>query len=274
MILDGKKVRDEVFASLKEKVKGLDLKLVVIQVGHDEASNVYIKQKEKMCSELGYHFGHINLDENVTEEEIKDLIIKLNNDDNVTGILVQMPLPKHINEEKIANLIDYKKDVDGLTYENVIHLYNNTKGLMSCTPKGIINILDYYNISVIDKKVLIIGRGILVGRPLSMIFRNMDANVTCVHSKTTNLEYYTKEADIIICATGKAHLLKKGMIKKGAVVIDAGITRENGKIIGDADYKELLEDASYITPVPGGIGPMTIAGLAENVLEAYYLQKK
>lgn len=276
MILDGKKVRLEVLKNLKEKLLELDrqLGLTVIQIGNDPASNTYVNQKAKMANELGFNFNHIKLDSNITEIEVLSLIDNLNNNELVDGILVQMPIPNHLNSKVIQNAINPLKDVDGLTDINMGKLVHNVDTLIPCTPEGIIELLNYYNINLSGKNITIIGRSDLVGKPLASLFTNYNATVTLCHSKTNNLKHYTSNADIIVAALGKPKFIKADDIKEGAVVIDVGINRlENGKLCGDVNFEEVKDKASYITPVPGGVGPMTVAMLAKNTYKAYILKK-
>lgn len=273
VLLDGKKLKNKKLDILKEKISCLNdkLTLVVIQVGNNAASDVYVKQKKKMADYVGYNFICKKLDESITEEQLLEIIDYYNKDKSTTGILVQMPLPKHINEVVIQNKILYYKDVDGLSDINAGRLVHNRKTLVSCTPKGILSLLDEYKIDVKGKHIVIVGRSNLVGKPLFNLLLNRDATVTIVHSKTVNLSDYTKMADILIVAVGKKHFIKEDMVKEGSVVIDVGITRAGDKLYGDVCYEELLDKVSYITPVPGGVGPMTVTELGYNVLEAYYM---
>lgn len=271
IILDGKKLKEERLKALKNKIKDLKLSLAVIQIGNDEASSVYINQKKKACENLNVEFSHIKLEENITETKLLNIIKDLNNSD-VTGILLQLPIPNHLNKMTLQNAIDYKKDVDGLNVINVNRLINNEKGLLPCTAKGIINMLKAYNIELAGKHVVIVGRSNLVGRPVSNLFLNENATVTICHSKTKNLNEITKLADILIAATGKKHLITAEMTKQGAIIVDVGINKIDGTLYGDVDYENVKEKTSYITPVPGGIGPMTICCLMENIYEAYLLQ--
>lgn len=275
-LLDGKVVKKKILEELKEEVLKLKRKpgLVVIQVGDDPASKVYVGQKEKMANSVGYNFQHIKFDENIEEDIIEKKIIELNNDDNVDGILVQMPLPKQLNSKKIQNLIDQYKDVDGLSDINSGMLTHNVDTLVPCTPKGIMDILEYYNISVSGKNVVIVGRSDLVGKPLASLMLNANATVTICHSKTVNLEEFTKNADILVAAVGKASLITKDMVKENSVVIDVGINRVNDKLCGDVDFDGVIDKVSYITPVPGGVGQMTVAELGKNVLKAYKNREK
>ena len=275
-LLDGKVVKKKILEELKEEVLKLKRKpgLVVIQVGDDPASKVYVGQKEKMANSVGYNFQHIKFDENIEEDIIEKKIIELNNDDNVDGILVQMPLPKQLNSKKIQNLIDQYKDVDGLSDINSGMLTHNVDTLVPCTPKGIMDILEYYNISVSGKNVVIVGRSDLVGKPLASLMLNANATVTICHSKTDNLGEFTKNADILVAAVGKASLITKDMVKENSVVIDVGINRVNDKLCGDVDFDGVIDKVSYITPVPGGVGQMTVAELGKNVLKAYKNREK
>lgn len=274
MILDGKMVKTEILDELRDKVSKLDIKpkLVVIQVGNDEASNVYIRQKCKMCEYIGYEYEHIKLDNVTTNECIIDLIDKLNNDDKVSGIMVQLPISKGLDVDKIINTINPVKDVDGLTEVNNGKLFCGTNGIYSCTPSGIMELLDRYNISVTSKHVVIVGKSNLVGKPMAMMMLNNGATVTVCHSKTVDLANYTKMADILVVAVGKANLITADMIKEGVVVIDVGINRTDLGLCGDVDFANISKKASYITPVPGGVGPMTVARLAKNIYESYKLQ--
>lgn len=276
VLMDGKKIKMEVIQELSDEVKLLDEKpkLVVIQVGRDEASNVYIKQKKKMAELVGYQFEHILFDLDVSEEEILEKIDILNECDEVTGILVQMPLPEGIDGEKIQNRIRSCKDVDGLGIENSGKLFHNREALYSCTPCGIMELLKKYNISVEGRDVVIVGKSNLVGKPMGIMMLNAGATVTICHSKTKNLAEYTKRADILVVAVGKSKLISSSMVKDGAVVIDVGINRLDTGLCGDVDFDSVKDKCSYITPVPGGVGPMTVAMLGKNVLKAYRLQHK
>lgn len=271
MIIDGKELSSKIKEKLKQEVKTYMIKpcLAVIQIGEDPASEVYIKAKEKACNEIGMYFKHIKFEETAREIEVINKIIELNNDEYVNGILIQLPLPEKFNKEKLINYIARGKDVDGLTDINVGKLVNNKKCLVSCTPQGIMALLKNYDIEISGKNVVIVGRSSLVGKPLISLFLNEDATVTVCHSKTTNLEEFTKNADILVVAVGHKHLITKNMVKDGAVVIDVGINREDCKLYGDVDFEGVREKASYITPVPGGVGPMTVAMLLNNVNETY-----
>ena len=276
IIMDGKKIKKEKLDKLKEKLKELDKKLSfrVIQVGEDEASAKYVNQKEKMAINLGYDFEHIQKDENITEEELLKIIDELNEQEDVNGILVQMPLPKHIDSHKVQNRISPLKDIDGLTDINSGLLTRNKECLIPCTPMGIISLLAEYNIELEGKTAVVVGRSDIVGKPISSLLLNNNATVITCHSKTKNLEKYTSQADILIVAAGKENLITEEMVKENAVVIDAGINVVNGKLCGDVDFENVAPKCSYITPVPGGVGQMTVAELGENVYKAYQLQKR
>jgi len=276
MILDGKKIKNIILDELREEVNNLSVKpkLVVLQVGNNEASNVYIKQKNNMCNYIGYEFEHIKLDDNVNTDMVIDVVNKLNNDDNVNGILVQLPLPSHIDTDKVLNKIYYLKDVDGLTDFNNGKLFHGKDSLYSCTPYGVMELLNRYNINVSGKNVVIIGRSNLVGKPMTSMMLNNDATVTVCHSKTKNLTNYTKMADILVVAVGKPNFITGDMVSQDTVVIDVGISRTENGLCGDVDFDSAKEKASYITPVPGGVGPMTVAMLAKNILKAYKMQNR
>lgn len=275
-LLNGKEVKLKKLNDLKEKLKDLDttLGLTVIQIGNDSASNVYVNQKNKMANDLGYLFNHIKLDEDIKEEAVLELIDNLNNDDNVDGILVQMPIPKHLDYKKIQNAIMPYKDVDGLTDINMGKLAHNVDGLVPCTPMGIISLLSYYNIDIEGKNVVILGRSDLVGKPLASLLTNKNATVTLCHSKTKDVKLYTKNADILVVAMGRAKYITEDYIKEGSIIIDVGINRlDDGKLYGDVDFESVKDKVSYITPVPGGVGQMTVAELGENTYKAHILRK-
>ena len=276
LLLDGKIVKKEVLEKLRERISILDrpLGLVVIQVGEDPASVVYVRQKEKMAANMGFNFKHIKLGENVSQEELLETIDKLNDDDSVDGILVQMPVPKHIDPKVVQNAISPYKDVDGLTDYNMGRLMHNEESLVPCTPKGIMDLLSYYKIDVTGKNVVIVGRSDLVGKPLMALMINNNATVTLCHSKTGSLKSHTKKADILIAAVGKPGLIKADDIRRGTVVVDVGINRmEDGSLVGDVDFESVKDKVSYITPVPGGVGQMTVAELGYNTYLAYLLRK-
>lgn len=274
-IIDGKLVRETVKERLKKEISELkeELTLAVLQVGSNEASNIYVNNKIKLCNEVGINSIHEKLDD-ITEEELIKKIENLNEDESVNGILVQLPLPDTFNTKKVINTISYLKDVDGLTTTNIGKLYNDEDSIIPCTALGVMKLLDYYNIDLEGKNVSIVGRSTLVGRPLFKLLLDRNATVTMCHSKTKNLEEVLNKQDIIISATGKKGLITSDMVKEGAVIIDVGITRVDNKIYGDVDFDNVYDKASFITKVPGGVGPMTVVCLMENTLNCYKLQKK
>ena len=274
-IIDGKKIKKEILDELKDEVSKLNDKpnLVVIQVGNNEASNVYIKQKAKMAEYIGYGYEHIKLPEDITEEALLKEIDKLNKDKNTHGILVQMPIPKHISEVKIENAVLPEKDVDGLSDLNAGMLFHGKDALYSCTPYGVMELLKRYNINPEGKHAVVIGRSNLVGKPMSIMLTNAGATVTLCHSKTKDLAKHTKKTDILIVGVGKPKFITADMVRHGTVIIDVGINRLADGLCGDVDYDNVQKKAAYITPVPGGVGPMTVAMLGKNVLKAYKIQK-
>jgi len=273
-IIDGKKVSKEIKENLKKVIELFSSKpkLAIIQVGDDSASEIYVNMKRRETTKIGIDFMLIKYDSDINEKIIEETIKSLNKDKSINGILIQLPLPSNMDAKRILNLIDPIKDVDGLTNYNIVKLINKEDAIIPCTPFGIIKLLEYYNIDVRDKKVVIIGRSNLVGRPLCNMLLNMDATVTVCHSKTKNLKDYTKRADVLFTATGKKHLITRDMIQKDAVLIDVGINRENGKLSGDVDFDNVYKKCSMITPVPGGVGPMTIAMLLYNLVSCYKKQ--
>lgn len=270
-IIDGKKIRDEILEDLKKQVKQYMIKpcLAVIQIGDNEASNTYIKSKEKACNNIGIYFKHIKFSETTKEIEVINKILELNNDEYVHGILLQLPLPEGFNQDKLINYIARNKDVDGLTDINIGKIFNNKPGLVSCTPQGIMRLLEEEKIDVEGKNVVIVGRSNLVGKPLLGLMLNKNATVTICHSKTENLKKHTKNADILVVAVGKPGFITEDMVKEDAVIIDVGINRVDKKLYGDVDYDKVKAKAKKITPVPGGVGPMTVAMLMTNVISAY-----
>lgn len=275
-ILDGKIVRKSILDNVKEELKDIDesLGLAVISVGDDEASKVYIRQKEKMAKELGFNFKQYKFDANVSQVEVLDLIDKLNLDNDIDGILVQMPLPKHLDSNIIQNRIDPNKDVDGLTDLNAGRLVHNKDCLIPCTPLGILEILKYYDINIEGANVVVVGRSHLVGKPVSNLLTNYNATVTICHSYTKNLADITRSADILIAAVGIPNFITRDMIKDNSIIIDVGINRIDNKLCGDVDYNNVTDKVKYITPVPGGVGQMTVAMLGYNVKKAHILRKK
>lgn len=272
--LDGRKVKEVGLENLKSKLAKLDktLTLAVIQIGNDPASNIYVSNKNKTATKLGCNFIHIKFDETVEEKEVLEKIDELNYDEDIDGILVQMPIPKHLNETLIQNRVKSYKDVDGLTDINAGLLVHNKDSLISCTPHGILTLLNYYDIKISKKHVVIVGRSNLVGKPLINLMLNNDATVTVCHSKTENLSDITKTADILIVAVGRPNFIKEDMVKDGAVVVDVGINRVDDKIVGDVDFDSVSKKVSAITPVPGGVGQMTILELFNNLYKAYHLR--
>lgn len=276
-LLDGKVVKTMALEGLKKLVNEIErpLGLTVIQVGDNASSNIYIKQKRKMAEFLGFNFNHIKLEDDVTLEEILKIIDELNNDEEVDGILVQMPVPEHLDSKVIQNAINPLKDVDGLTDINMGKLVHKKECLVPCTALGIMELLNYYNISVTSKNVVVVGRSDLVGRPVAELLINASATVTLCHSKTKDLASITRGADILIVAVGKSRLITKDMVKDGAVVIDVGINKlEDGSLCGDVDFENAKDKCSYITPVPGGVGQMTVLELGFNTYKAYLLRHK
>lgn len=276
-LLDGKVVKTMALEGLKKLVNEIErpLGLTVIQVGDNASSNIYIKQKRKMAEFLEFNFNHIKLEDDVTLEEILKIIDELNNDEEVDGILVQMPVPEHLDSKVIQNAINPLKDVDGLTDINMGKLVHKKECLVPCTALGIMELLNYYNISVTSKNVVVVGRSDLVGRPVAELLINSSATVTLCHSKTKDLASITRGADILIVAVGKSRLITKDMVKDGAVVIDVGINKlEDGSLCGDVDFENVKDKCSYITPVPGGVGQMTVLELGFNTYKAYLLRHK
>lgn len=278
MIIDGKKVSLEILDNLKikhdklSKIKGRKARLTVILIGNNEASKIYVKNKENACRKIGIESKTIILDEIISSEKLKEIIQKENQDEKTDGILVQLPLPKHLDQIEICSYIDAKKDVDGFNPINMGKLILNQKGLRPCTAVGVIKLLEYYNIQIESKDVVIIGRSNIVGKPLTNMLLNRSATVQVCHSKTNDIDSKIANADILICAAGYANLINKNhKLKNGACLIDVGINRVDGKLVGDINIDEVISnsDISYITPVPGGVGPMTIACLLDNLMQIF-----
>lgn len=273
-LINGKELAKKIRGELKLEVdnlreNGIIPKLAVIMVGDDKASEVYVRNKSKECNEIGIEFEEFLLDSNIKQEELIDLIKKLNNRKDVYGILLQSPIPEHLNIREAFDTIDYRKDVDGFNPINIGKLAIGEDAFISCTPYGVIKMLEEYNIEIEGKRAVVIGRSNIVGKPLIQCLLNKNATVTICHSKTKNIAEITKEADILIAALGKPKFVKENMVKENAVVIDVGINRnEEGKLVGDVDFENVSKKASYLTPVPGGVGPMTIAMLMNNVVKA------
>ena len=273
-ILNGKEVSKKVKNELKievEKLKenGINPKLAVIMVGNNSSSEIYVRNKSKACDAVGIEFEEFLLKEETTENELLELIERLNQNDKINGILLQSPVPKHIDINKAFRKISPQKDVDGFNPENVGNLVIGEDTFVSCTPYGIMKILEEYNIEIEGKNAVILGRSNIVGKPMAQCLLNKNATITICHSKTKNLKEIVQNADIVVSAIGKPKFVTAEMIKQGAVVIDVGINRlETGKVVGDVDFENVEKIASYITPVPGGVGPMTIAMLLYNLVKA------
>ena len=268
-ILNGKEVAAHIKQQVKSEIEAnhLDVCLAIIVVGNDPASQVYVRNKKKSCEEVGIKSVIYELSEDASEEDLLFLVDILSCDPFVHGILVQLPLPKHINETKVIAAIPTEKDVDGFHIKNVGKLWTGKYNLVSCTPSGVIELLDYYNIDIEGKHCVIVGRSNIVGKPMAALMLERNATVTICHSRTNDLAQFTRQADILIVAIGRDKFITADMVKDGAVVVDVGINRdENGKLCGDVDFENVKEKSAYITPVPGGCGPMTIAMLMKNTL--------
>ncbi|TYQ15802.1 UNVERIFIED_CONTAM: methylenetetrahydrofolate dehydrogenase (NADP+)/methenyltetrahydrofolate cyclohydrolase [Acetivibrio alkalicellulosi] len=279
-VLNGKELATKIRGELKTKVEELNEKdifpaLAVVIVGNDAASRVYVNAKKRACSEIGILSYEYALDEDTTEQDLIELIHKLNNDHKISGILVQLPLPKHINEDKIINSIDIKKDVDGFHPVNVGKLMIGNPQFLPCTPAGVMELILESGIDISGKECVVVGRSNIVGKPMAILLLSKNGTVTICHSKTENIEEKIKSADILIAAVGKPEFIKGSSIKKGAVVIDVGVNRlEDKKLVGDVEFESASKVASAITPVPGGVGPMTIAMLMKNTVKAAVMQKE
>jgi len=279
VIIDGKKLAQEIREDLKIKCdelkeKGINPKLAVIMVGDNKASQVYVRNKSKVCDEVGIEFEEHLLDSTIEQKVLIDLIEKLNSDKTIHGILLQSPIPNHLDINEAFKTIAPEKDVDGFNPINVGKLSLNQDTFVSCTPYGVIKMFEAYNIDLTGKNVTILGRSNIVGKPLIQCCLNKNATVTVCHSKTKDLKQHTQNADIVIAAIGKANFVTADMLKKDVIVIDVGINRnDDGKITGDVDFENVSKKASYITPVPGGVGPMTIAMLMNNVIKACSFQE-
>ncbi len=273
-IINGKELAQKIRMQLKEEVaklkeQNIQPKLAVIMVGNDKASEVYVRNKSKACEEIGVGFEEFLLEENTTREALLNLIEKLNNREDIHGILLQSPIPKHLDIREAFNAISYKKDVDGFHPINVGKLAIGEECFISCTPAGVMKMLEEYHIEIEGKQAVVIGRSNIVGKPLVQCLLNKNATVTICHSKTKNIKEIAKGADILVAALGKAKFVTADMVKPGATVIDVGINRnEEGKLVGDVDFENVEPIATAITPVPGGVGPMTIAMLMTNVVKA------
>ena len=270
MILDGKKIAEMRQKILKEEIKSsrLSPRLATVIVGSDPASQMYIRMKHRACEQVGIGSVGIELPKDATTGQVLEAVTQLNNDDNIHGILVQLPLPKYVDSERVIAAVRPDKDVDGFNPFNLGLLFSGRPRFVPCTPKGIMTLLAEYKIELAGTRAVVIGRSIDVGRPMAALLTNADATVTVCHSKTKDLTYEVNRADILVSAVGKAHFITREMVKPGAVVIDVGINQLNGKLVGDVDFASVKDIASAITPVPGGVGPMTIATLMENTYRA------
>jgi len=274
IIIDGKKISKDIKDELRAQVellkkKNVEVTLCVIQVGDDPASTIYVRNKKKACEYVGIKSLAYELPEETSQEQLIDIIHELNERPDINGILVQLPLPKHIDEDKIIQAISPDKDVDGFHPQSVGRLSIGQKGFVSCTPAGVVQLLKRYNFPIEGKECVIVGRSNIVGKPMAMLMLRENATVTVCHSRTKNLAEITKRADILIVAIGKSKFITREYIKDGAIVIDVGMHRdENNKLSGDVDYDDVLDKVSAITPVPGGVGPMTIAMLMYNCVES------
>jgi len=274
-IIDGKLVSEKIRNVIKEKAKRIHEEfsrvpgLAAVLVGEDPASQIYVRNKRRSCEDVGIYSEEHKLSESTTQGELLSLIDKLNNDNKINGILVQLPLPSHINESIVLNSVSPQKDVDGFHPINAGYLFEGQPKFIPCTPHGIIKMLDFYNVEIEGKNAVVLGRSNIVGKPAAILLLQKNATVTICHSRTRNLNEILKNADIIVAAIGKAHFVKKEMVKEGATIIDVGINRlENGKLAGDVDFDGVKEVCGLITPVPGGVGPMTITMLLWNTLKS------
>jgi methylenetetrahydrofolate dehydrogenase (NADP+)/methenyltetrahydrofolate cyclohydrolase len=274
-IIDGKKVSSQIIEHIASEVKSLKLKtekspgLAVILVGDDPASAVYVRNKNKTCTNIGFQSFENILPSDTSELKLLNLIDELNNNEYINGILVQLPLPKHISSHKILEAIKPEKDVDGFHLQNVGRLVTGNPSFIPCTPAGIIQLLDYYSVDLEGKSAVVLGRSNIVGKPVAFLLLEKNATVTICHSRTKDLSKITRQADVLIAAIGKPNFVTADMVKDGSVIIDVGINRVEGKLVGDVDYQVVSQKVSLITPVPGGVGPMTIAMLMANTLQSF-----
>ena len=279
MIIDGKRIASEIQEDTKKEIEELKAKyhqlpcLATVVVGVDEPSEVYVKKRGKTCEEIGIISKMHSLPDDSNERDVLELIEKLNNDEKIHGIIVQLPLPKHIDKRKISEAVSPEKDVDCLNPLNIGRLASGDETVTPCTPKAIIVILEKLGIEIKGKNVVVVGRSRIVGRPLALMLINRDATVTICHTKTKNLKEHTRKADILIAAAGSPGLIKKSMVKENSVVVDVGINVVNNKIVGDVDFENIKNKASFITPVPGGVGPVTVAMLMKSTVEAFKRSK-
>jgi methylenetetrahydrofolate dehydrogenase (NADP+)/methenyltetrahydrofolate cyclohydrolase len=278
VVIDGKQIASRINEDTKKEIKELKAKynqspcLATVVVGKDESSKLYVKKREKICEKIGVVSKLHDLSEDSKEKDVLELIRKLNNDENIHGIIMQLPLPKHINEKKVSEMISPRKDVDCLNLLNLGRLAIGDETIAPCTPKAVIAILEKSGIKISGKDVVIIGRSKIVGRPLALMLLNRDATVTICHTKTKNLEEHTKNADVLVAAAGSPLLIKKEWVKENAVVVDVGINIVNNRVVGDVDFENVKNKASFITPVPGGVGPVTVAMIMKNIVEAFKKQ--
>lgn len=277
-IMNGKLVSQKIINNIKLKIEKYKKnnqrmpKLIIIQIGDNNVSNIYINNKKKVCQDIGILFQLLKYKNNITENKLINCINKLNNDKKIDGIIIQLPIPKHISLNTIINRISILKDVDGFNSYNLGNLMINKNKIIPATPKGVITLLNYYNINLNSKHVVIVGRSNIVGKPLASLMINYNATVTICHSKTKNLSKFTKQADILITAIGKPKIIKKHMIKDNVIIVDIGINYdENNHLCGDIDFNDVINKVKAITPVPGGVGPMTISSLLENIIYLYEL---
>ena len=273
-IIDGKEVSKKIREDVKRDIQSNGYKpcLLVVLVGNNVASQIYVNSKEKACQKVGIESRTVRMPENTSQKELIDVIKSANKDNSINGILVQLPLPDHMNAKTVIEAIDPEKDVDGLTSVNQGKLLLGMKGLVPCTPKGIMTLLHEYNVNLTGMNAVVVGRSNLVGKSIALLLLQKDATVTIAHSKTKNLKQICLNSDLIVCAVGKPKLITAEMVKKDAIIIDVGINRVYDALVGDVDYYNVSKIASRITPVPGGVGPMTIASLLENVVECYKKQ--
>ncbi|MBS3133102.1 bifunctional methylenetetrahydrofolate dehydrogenase/methenyltetrahydrofolate cyclohydrolase FolD [Candidatus Woesearchaeota archaeon] len=270
-LIDGKEIAKKIREGIKKEVSAMAKKpgLAAIIVGENPASKIYVGIKRRTCDEVGIYSEEHKLPEKTSEEELLELIRKLNADDKIHAILLQLPVPNHINSEKALSAIALEKDVDGFSPVNIGRLVSGNESFVPCTPKGIIRLLEETGIEIEGKNAVVVGRSNIVGKPTASMLLNRNATVTVCHSRTKNLGKITKQADILVVAVGKANMITKDMVKEGAVVIDVGMNDVDGKLTGDVDFENVKEKASWITPVPGGVGPMTVAMLLENTVKIY-----
>lgn len=280
MLLDGKETSKQIKLELKEQIKALKETynkvptIAIVVVGNNPASEIYVRNKIKAASFVGMNHELVKLEETVSMEELLNEVDRLNNDNNVSGIIVQLPLPKHLDEQLVINHINNEKDADGFGLLNKGRLFSGLPCLKPATPYGVMYLLEHYNIDLEGKRAVVIGRSNIVGKPMALMLLEKNATVTIAHSRTKDLKELTKEADILVVAIGKAKFVTEDMVKEGAVIVDVGINRIDGVLYGDVDFENVEKKASFITPVPGGVGPLTIAMLLKNTVNAFINQNK